>query len=313
MLHRKTSLSFAGQTKHTTIVKDILMNIVGWRSEDIFLETSEDYDQEPIAFPFWTPSDMIEWILSRTNGRDSGTSGYLCYNNTEKIPFCVNVRTLNYLLSEKNAIDDADYIFEMGKDEEATQNKILDWSISGADQTLMKEVRGGTWRGYDSNSKTLVEHPYTFKDGISDTVLLGKKSTFPDVSDLRSYNAVHGNDLETLKKSAYSEWVKKYCLQFMVDIVTQGNEKRYAGHQIQIRWPSIDPQYEKFQKQLEGIYLVKSVTHSFTGHGNNINYLNTMRLIKNGFQNSSSTSLLNASANKKNITNSNKRNFILTV
>lgn len=313
MFYTKKSLSFPKGDTHTQIVKNILMKLIGWPPENIFLEASQDSQEDAIAFPFWSPSDMIQFLLKRTKSVSGGSntgnsSGYLCYNSTEKT-FSVNVKTLNYLFSRNNGVDDVNYIFEGGADREATQNKIFDWSVSGIDQSLLRSVRGGKFRGFDTKSKFLTEFEYTFAQGIKDTILLGKKSILPDISDVNSSHDILGGNMEELKRVVYDEWVKMYCLQFMVDIVAQGNEKRYAGHQIQIDWPSINRQYEKTQKQLNGLYLVKSVTHSFTGHGNNINYLQKMRLIKNAFDASNAANLLNST--KSTITNTKKLNMIL--
>lgn len=296
MFYTNTSTSWPKNTLYTKIVHDILSNILKWEPSRINIEESDDFYDEGLAFPWWSPVNMIGWILKRTASQRQGTSGYLCYNNTFNTN-SVNVYTLNHLFSENNAVDDQDYVFT-GQTVDVTQNKILDWSISGVDQSLMRVVRGGQFKGFDQNTKRLMNYHYTYKDGIEDTIILGRKSLLPDISDDKTSHDIIGGDAKEMRNVIYDEWVKRYCLQFMVDFIVQGNEKRYAGLQIQVRWPSSDPEKQSFQKQLEGLYLVKSITHSFTGHGNNINYIQKLRLIKNGFQDSSSISLLNAKKSK---------------
>lgn len=310
MMVPKYSRSFEAGMTYTAVVNHILRNMVGWTAGDINIEPSKNALADNWAMPYWSGAECIKWLLRRAVGFNSNTSGYLCYNNTKE-SWKVNCYTLNYLFGELNTIDNQDYVFEGGNED--TQNKIFEWGMKGIDKSAMKSVRGGKWRGYNSTQKKLVEKEWSYSSGVASTVLLGKKSIVPNISDTSSVMRQTGEATEAnVQNALYDEWVKDYSLQNLYHVIVQGNEKRYAGHQIQIRWPSVDRETELWQKQLEGRYLVKSITHSFVGKGrSNINYMQRMVLMKNAFQDSNSQRLLTAT--KKNLTGGVRRKFVLDI
>lgn len=307
MMVTKFSRSFEAETKYTDVVKHLLQHMVGWRNKNIQMEPSKNTLPDNWVMPYWNVSQSINWLLKRAVGQESGTSGYLCYNNTYN-HWSPNVRTLNWLFGEDNVIDDKDYIFEGNNPD--TQNKIFEWWLSGIDKSTMKTVRGGKFRGFDKSSKKLIQQDWTFSSGVASTVLLGRKAILPDISDANSIQKMMGDTtLVELQNTSYNDWVKRYSLQNAMNIILLGNEKRYAGMQIQIRWPSMDQKHQKWQKQLEGKYLIKSITHSFIGrYKSNVNYMQRIVLLKNGFQNSSSQVLLNAT--KMNVRSRSKKSIV---
>lgn len=311
MTVQKYSRSFPTETLYTDVVEHLLKKMIGWTDTGINVEKSKNSLEDNWVMPYWNVSETIKWILKRSIGKDSGTSGYLCYNNTYK-ELAVNVRTLNWLFGDQNFVDDTDYFFQSG--DPADQNKIFEWWINGVDHATMGIVRGGVFRGFDSSQKKLLQQPFAFSDGISNTVLHGKKAIFSDLTDYTSSQMTFGEaTLENLQSVIYHEWVRTYSLQNMVNIIVQGNEKRYCGHQIQIKWQSIDKVEQLWQKQLEGKYLIKSITHNFVGGGatGGMNYVQRVVLLKNGYQDSDSKSLLNAS--KFNLTSGKKEKIILGI
>lgn len=293
MMVTKFSRSFTAETKYTDVVKHLLENMVGWQKKDILIEESKNNLPDNWAIPYWNVAQSINWLLKRSIGIITGTSGYLCYNNTFR-QWSANVRTLNWLFGEDNFIDSQDYIFEGNNPN--TQNKIYEWWLSGIDKSSMKTVRGGKFRGFDSSQKKLIQKDWVYTSGVASSVLLGRKAILPDISDVNSIQKLMGDTTESeLQSTLYDDWVKKYSIQNAFNVIVEGNERRFAGMQIQIRWPSMDQKHQRWQKQLEGKYLIKSITHNFIGRDrSNINYMQRMVLLKNAFQNSSSENLINA-------------------
>jgi len=308
MMLPKFSISFAENTACSDIVKHLLKKMIGWEDTKINMENSSTIAENGWVMPYWNVTTSIKYLMSHAKGVSSGTGGYLCYNNTYNT-FSVSFYTMNWLFGENNTLDAKDYVFE-GENPD-TQNKILEWWIEGPDKSTMSSVFGGKWRGVDTSKKELIQNDYTFNDGIKDTVLLGSKSTFPDASDLNCTQKLSGEgSSETLFNSTYNEWVKVYSLQNKINIIIQGNEKRYAGMQITIQWPSINKTFpQNYNKQMEGKYLVRSITHNFVGKGtSNINYMQRVVLIKNGFERSDSQYLVQAT--KMNISGGKKKEFV---
>ena len=81
-------------------------------------------------------------------------------------------------------------------------------------------------------------------------------------------------------------------MQQTLTVLVQGHEERHAGGMIEIIWPSSDEK-EKFNKNLGGKYLVKSITHQFSAAAPY--YRQKMILIKNAYEDSDSTKLMDAS------------------
>ena len=272
---KRYSKSFNGKKHTTTVINEILKNMMKIDNKRINYEESSNYITNYII-PYWTPMEAIGWLCKRSKGSESETGGYLCYNNT-KNKFNTNIYTINKLLDDKNYIDPTPYIFEGSMDK---KNKILDWSISGIDKNSTKILRGGNWRGYNSQTKSFLNLDYRYSDGIEDTILMGKKSLFNDISEETVNKYIGESDINTLENVVYSEWVKRYSLQQVVSIVVAGNEDRYVGHQIEIQWPSIKS--INYNKMMKGKYLIKSITHMFVG-GGNLGYMQKMLLIKNAY------------------------------
>ena len=289
----KYSRSYESGKKATDVVEHILKKMVGWESRQINIEDSKTTLENPIALPYWNCVESINWLLSYAEGSISRSSGYLCFANTNKT-WSINVYTLNWLMSNNNDLDTTDYVFE-SPEEETRFNKIYEWWIEGIDKSKMNVVRGSKFRGYNSSSKKLLTHEFDFTDGIEKTTILGRKALVSDISDVNSSMNLADPSLKDLKNKVYDLWVKQYSKLNLVNVIVPGNEKRYAGMQIRIRWPSNNPDQQRYQKQLEGKYLIKSITHQF--HGKNRgsrNYMQKLVLIKNGYQDSASRSLYDA-------------------
>ena len=283
---RKYSRSWS-DTTITTIMKyfvDHMLNI----STPLNIEISSN--KIDFVMPYWTTLQAMKYLSRKAKGIKSNSSGYLVYNNTENNGFTTNILTLNYLFDDiGKTLDSTHYKFE--SNDVSMTNKILELWINGLDKTSTKGLRGGVWKGYDLFNKELLNKSYTYTEGIQNSVLLGKKSLYPNIDDLRTANVMLGeNNLEDLEIVLYNDWVKKYCRQNVINIIVNGHEKRSAGKQIEIIWPSVSKS-EKFNKGFGGRYLIKSITHYF-GKGRPSVYTQRMVLLKNAYNNLDLTSLV---------------------
>lgn len=286
MAVKKFSRSFPANTKYSDIMKHLFKNMIGWEDKDINIEPSLNKITEPWAMPYWTAGQSLNWLGNRAVGSISGKSGYLAYNNT-KNTFSVNCYSLDWLLSNQNDIDKTDYIFESGEQDEL--NKILEWKLLGSNKSENR-LRGGKYRGFKNSTKELITESYDYSKGIKNATLLGKKSLMPDISDTAAAEmCIPEKTAYNLKNVVYSDWIKRYVNQQKLVIFLLGNEKRYAGLQIQIKWPSVNKRTQIYHKTLEGKYLIQKITNIFDA-----GYIQKVILIKNAYQDSNSKDLLNA-------------------
>lgn len=285
---RKYSRSWSDK-KYSEIMKDILNNMVFMN--EITINAEESSNSTDFVMPYWFPQTAMRFLLRRAKGSRSGTGGYVCFNNTNNT-FTNNLVTLNYLLEDVDrTIDTTNYVIHdrvvSGK------NKILEWWISGIDKSAVPKIRGGTWRGNDSLKKELIEKQYLYQDGVSQTIMLGRKTLYNNISDIQSSNiTLSDSSIEDLGIIAYNDWCKRYNLQMLVNIIVEGNEKRFAGKQIELEWKSST--FEQYNDLLKGKYLIKSVTHDFSP-GYTIPYRQRLVLIKNAYHDSKSKVLVNSS------------------
>lgn len=289
---KRFSRSWPADTKYSVIMNHLLQQMVGWSSNDINLETSSNKIDDPWIMPYWTVAESLLWLGNRAVGSTSGRTGYLIYNSTENT-FNVNCRTIDFLLSIENKIDTKDYVFE--SDNPDDENKILEWYMHGGNKQDHR-IRGGKYRGFNNSTKELITENYKYSDGISNNILLGRKSLMPDISDSNAEQfCIPEKSALKLKRVVYADWVKRYINQQKIVIYILGNEKRFAGMQINIKWPSMDRVTQMYHKGLQGKYLIQSIKHIFDA-----GYFQKITLIKNAHQDSSSKNLLNATT--KNLT-----------
>jgi len=283
------SRSYDEKQRHTQVIKQILTNMIGWSPHRINLVDSLSELDKPFTIPYWNVSNTIDYLTRRAVYGADGY-GYLCYNNTKNI-FSVNLYPLSYLLGSSNVIDENRYVFENNK--MALGTKILDWWIEGVDHSLTREWRRSVWLNYDISTKKMNKTIIDYDEYLKYNTILGKHSLFDDTYGLNkniisNYDFINYDSVKKTRDAAYSNFIKQYNLQFLVNIIVLGNERRYAGHQIYLDWPSINQDSRSLNRTYEGVYLVKSIVHSFVGQDTNIGYTQRMVLIKNGYQNSPS-------------------------
>lgn len=282
---RKYSRSWSNE-RYSNIMRDILNNMVFVREGGRRLIVEQSSNKTDFIIPYWTPQTAMRWLMRRAKGNESGTSGYLFFNNTYN-GFTHNLVTMNYLLSDINrTLDKKAYQFSNTED-----NKILEWWMSGIDNNSVPIIRGGVWKGYDFNTKKLLNHEYVYSDGSNNTVMLGRKTLFPRIDDKNSSNNIVGDSSYGLIDNiSYNDWSKRYNMQFILNIIVEGHEKRHAGQLIEIKWPSglqnqnLGEGQQQFNDMLKGKYLIKSVTHSFDP-GHSFYYRQRLVLIKNAYSN----------------------------
>jgi len=301
---RAISYSFPAETKYTAAVKYLYKNMVGFKDTDLNIEACTNFHIDPIALPYWTVAECTRFLLRRAKSAKTASSGYLSYNNTDE-GFKANIRTLNWLFSSNNKIDAMPYIFENTKTEVKDNNKIWEWWGQGVDKSAMKPARGGKWRAVNTGTKKLIETQYTYGTGVINTTTVGTKSLFPDISDNNSYQRLTGEQTEDdLKMVIYDEWIKSYNTQMIFNFVLPGHEKRFAGQQIEVKWPSItrnELSAPVYHKQFNGKFVIKSVTHIFGQGQGNINYMQRLVVLKNGYQAAESEKLINIPKDRQNI------------
>jgi hypothetical protein len=298
---RKYSRSWKDK-KYTDIMSDILNNMVFFKDSGRNFIKEDSSNKTDFIIPYWNPQTAMRWLMRRAKGSKSGTSGYLCFNNTYKT-FSHNLVTLNYLLSDADrTLDPEPYVFNKG--EVSAENKILEWWISGLDRNSNSAIRGGVWKGYDFKTKKLLNHEHVYSDGADNTIMLGRKTLYNRIDDVRSSNVIVGDSSDDLLDNiAYNDWAKRYNMQFILNLVVEGHEKRYAGQQIRIQWPSWARnlgEEVQYNDLLKGKYLIKSVTHSFSP-GGTFSYKQRLVLIKNAYTNIDSKILYKVLAKNQNI------------
>jgi len=280
--------------KISTIIDEMSTNMLSvdkWGQKETTEETLDFF-----YMPYWTPNKAITWLLKRSTGNRSKMPGFCFYNNSKG----TNMVTLDTLLKQQKLLsindkDDGLYVFV--DENTILLNKILDWSISGMDSLSLKRISGGTGLGYNTLDKSFKIKENTYTDSLEKHTILGQKSLFPDYSEVKSnyINEVE-DSTDKLNTMFNNVWIKLYNKQQIISITTRGHEERYCGAMIEIYWPSIDGVNSQYNKQLSGKYLIKSITHHFSGY-NTPAYAQKMVLIKNGYEDCDLKTLVKSTKN----------------
>jgi hypothetical protein len=171
-------------------------------------------------------------------------------------------------------------------------NHINSMTISAMDKTTMDFLIKRVYLGYDIYRKYMIKREFEYCESADNFTMMGNYTLF-NGDDLKKYlprgkEILTGEagdkfmDVKCLMENMYwGEWIKQYCLQQLVSIIVRGDVMRYAGGQIEIAWQSGSTD-DKFNKQMIGRYLVKSITHQFSSYTVPA-YNQKMVLIKNGY------------------------------
>lgn len=290
-LHTKShSLSFSN-IKYTDIIKTIAdkhCSITDFEKFEAGKEKIEAY-----YTGMRTPAEDIKWLMNRCSSAKLGVPGYVFFNSTTKKGwhFC----TMESLLSDKNIMEpkaEGPYLFQ--NPNMYYINKILSYQLHQVDQQSLKHLIGGHKLGYDSLRKKILDRKFTYEEALAKFTCLGKMSLFTsDMKYEETKQQVTGEDTEdVLDNLWYGNWIKQYTVQQHISIIVQGHEARHAGGLIEIEWNSTDKD-EITNKQMAGPYLVKSVTHQFSGKSNPP-WTQKLICLKNGYFESTNTNLVKA-------------------
>lgn len=287
LTQQKFSRSFKDESV-SDIIKHLARNMLQKTRFNKFEESNEKID---FVMPYWTVRQAFKWLLKRGTSAITGTPGYIFFQNTRGL----NLITLESLLQgtpRRGTPTSEVYKFEE-PDKLYYKNKILGWSIQGVDNFSMNFLRGGNKFGFDFNTKTLIRNQYEFSDGLDQTTVLGRKSLFTDIGTSRARYELEGDaNTKILDAIFYSDFSKRYSMQQAVKIVLKGHEDRFAGDMIELEWPSTEAALAH-NKQMKGIYLVKSVTNQWSA--SRPSWVQKLVLLKNGYTDSRNLNLTLAS------------------
>ena len=288
------------------IIKDICKNHIGIESFVDFEATQEKI--EYFDSHLRTPAECVSWLMNRASGSTTKQPGYLLYhgNNTDSEHFGHSFVTLEKLMQNKKFMQpydltsgEAAYVFE--NENPNYINKIKHHKIQNVDLNALKTISGGTLLGWDIRRKKLIKREYTYLDAVKKFTVLGKKTLFPsELNITRPVIEVDGYSNEVIMDNLwYGNWVREYAHQQLVHITVDGHPQRKVGGMIRIVWPShsepTDTTYggEYFNKQMDGRYMVKTVTHYFD---KSLSYGWQQKLvcIKNGYKDSPNPRLIDA-------------------
>lgn len=291
LTQQKFSRSFKDETV-SDIIKFIAKNML---QKDTFNKFEESNEKIDFVMPYWNVRQAFKWLLKRGTSAITGTPGYIFFQNSRGL----NLVTLESLLQgapRAGTPTSGVYKFEE-PDKLYLKNKILGWSIQGVDNFSMNFIRGGNKFGFDFNTKTLIRNQYEFSDGLDQTTVLGRKALFTDIGTSRARYDLEGDaDTKILDAIFYSDFSKRYSMQQAVKIVLKGHEDRFAGDMIELEWPSTEAELAH-NKQMKGIYLVKSVTNQWSA--SRPSWVQKLVLLKNGYTDSRNLNL--TSPSKRNI------------
>jgi len=235
-----------------------------------------------------TPAQNIEWLSSRDNGGGSGQPGYLLYSSTQDPDIPYNLITLESLLRQGSSMPPYAGPYTIGSHHDYNINRILHYKDNRVDKFALDKLMMGVGLGFDFKRKRYLKNNYTYQEGLDRFTCLGDFSLFDTGYDalLSSGQTLTAEAEEEfiMKNLYFGDWIKRYCLQHLVDIIIEGHSERYAGGMIEILWPSSKDD-DIYDKNMNGVFLVKSITHHFVPIQKPV-YTQKMVLIKNGYSES---------------------------
>lgn len=289
-------------TQISKIIKDISKNHLGIDEFSLMEETNEKI--EHFDTHLRTPAENISWLMNRASGAKSEQPGYLFYRYNDDVTkkFGYSLVTLDQLLSQKKMmkINEKDAIYGFNQQNPLYINKIQEHKMYHVDLTALRSLSGGTMLGYDIKRKKLIRRDYDYIKAVDRFTILGRKTLFPDNIFIESpRKTIDGYCSEKILDNLwYGNWIREYCNQQLLEIIVQGHEQRHCGGIIRVLWPSYDETIEVQNKQLDGKYLIKSITHYFSNKVTGA-YKQKIVCIKNGYGDSSNKELV--SSKKMNI------------
>lgn len=271
---------------YTDYVRWILENHVGIDSFNDFEDGIEILQYYYTGLK--TPAQCVDWLSSRTAGSFTGQPGYLLFANTQTLGDPYNFVTLEKLLMNGSLMPPDAGPYTIGAHNEYNINRILKYSDKRVDKRQLERLMKFINLGYDIKRKRYLKNIYEYQEGLDRFTTLGNFSLFESgIENTISVDqelTAEFEEEEIMKNLFWGDWVKRYALQHTVSTVIEGHVDRYAGGMIEIAWPSADD-VEIMDATMAGLFLVKSITHSFTPLTKPV-YMQKMVLIKNGYDKS---------------------------
>lgn len=235
-----------------------------------------------------TPAQNIEWLSNRSSGSESGQPGYLLFANTQTPGAPYNYCTLESLLMNNVRMPPEAGPYTIDAHNEYNINRILRYKDHKVDKKALSKMMHYIGLGFDIKRKKYLKNIYEYQEALDRFTCLGNFSLFSNevdaiVSPAQELTAEFEEE-EIMKNIYFGDWIKRYCLQHTVTTMLEGHVSRYAGGIIEIAWPSASDD-EVFDKNMAGLYLVKSITHQFSPRNKPV-YMQKMVLIKNGYDDS---------------------------
>lgn len=274
--------------KYTDYIRHIAEKHAGIDAWGDFEDGNEDLQYYYTGLK--TPAQCIEWLGSRTSGSVSGQPGYLLFSNTKDPAAPYNFVTLEKLLSMGELLpitpSPGYYIFQSPYDYYI--NRIISYDVSRVDKRAIEQLMYNIGIGWDIKRKRYLRNEYFYSDALARFTILGLYSLFEEGADgivKCKHDLTAEPEEEFIMKNLYfGDWIKRYCLQQTVSINVEGHCDRYCGGLIEILWPT-SVEDELFDKNMNGLFLVKSITHYFSPLQKPV-YVQKMVLIKNGYNDS---------------------------
>ncbi len=250
-----------------------------------------------------SPAQCIEWLLSRASSDASGQPGFLVYSSTQDMAMPYNLVSLETLLQQGTLMPpiSSPEHYSIHSNNPWEINKILKYSDNRPDHSSLEKMMSYIGIGFDIKRKIYLRNVYTYQDALERFTCLGDFSLFDTGwNSIQSCNQELTGEFEEeaiMKNLYFGDWIKRYCLQHTVSVILEGHVDRYCGGMISILWPTSSDD-EIFDKNMDGLYLVKSVTHSFSPLQKPV-YTQKMVLIKNGYNDSDGVLTPAVKVNKK--------------
>lgn len=287
-----SKVSWGINVKGSTIIEQLSKDIPGLEDRTKF----KQFEETETSFNLFctqnrTIAESIIWIKKRCKST-AGNAGYLFYNNSLGTNF-VTMQTL--INSKEREKDDQGNVLKYsfsGVDD--STNKILHWSLSPPENMEMNYLGGQTTIGYNENGKKIEEVPFVYKDmfsrgkndfGVEPIDFGGTANalSLTDISNTKSHVTVESEpDPVKMYNLLTHNFISRYMLLNKANIVVRGNSSRYAGMIIDIDWKSSDPN-AMTDKMMEGLWVVKSITHQFIPRGVSPPYRQLLVCIKPGY------------------------------
>ena len=265
-----TSLSY-----HQKLVSEIMTDI----SINQLKLTTEEFDYEKtdekmdFIIPFWNPLQTIKHLQKKArrekNPKEAGFVFYSTIGSRDALRPMKRFVSLATLIEAKTPTDDKDkYYLNRADVNPFFINNIKEMSQSSfCKRSILKDGIGGKrYFGFTpSIDKNLVEITKVYSDWFKKAATTAKVSYLKaEIDGINGDIGFYGgtaNMIEARQDSSFRYLLTSYSKR---EVIVEGFLDRYAGQVIWINQSSENPE-EPYQKQDTGKWLVKTITHHYSG------------------------------------------------